>query len=147
MATEDHGSKETLDEVSDIPLQRKFIPSQGRMMMRQWTTDGYLPTSLIEVSAYTPKRPCHSGAAFLLRPVSKTTSSFLGSGQKPSKDFMSLIPLDRPPSPGKLAAIAAAVEAAGGPKTRPPKYHTHQSRAAIFAMRTHSAGEVNQDQG
>lgn len=143
MATDsDHGSKETLDEVSDIPSQRKYIHSQGRMLLRQWTTDGYPPSSLNEVISNTPKRPGHPGAAFLLRPVSS-------HGQQGSKDHSNIIPLDRPPSPAKLAAIDAAVAAAGGGyQKRGPRSINYQSRAAMFSTtRTHSAGEVNQVPG
>jgi hypothetical protein len=152
MATEDHGSGESLDAVqvhqpnSGQISRQKAMCSQGRMPSRQWTVDGSTgmkPTSPLDGVAQNAAagKKVTTGSAFLLRPVSKTS---VMSGQCP--DLTSLFPTDRPPSQAKRAAIAAAVAAAGGPPCRLPKALT-PNRPSIFSTRTQSAGEVNQQQG
>ena len=153
MATEDHGSGESLEGI-DQPQQsggqiarQKAMRSQGRMPSRQWTVDGSTgmkPTSPAESyggglpGGSARKTTVTTGSAFLLRPVSKTS---VVSGH--IQDLSSLFPPDRPPSQAKRAAIAAAVAAAGGPPCRLPKASA-QMRPSIFSTRTQSAGEVNQ---
>ena len=158
MATEDHGSGESIDANDPNHLhsgshmsRQKAMRSQGRMPSRQWTVDGSSrekPTSPAEScggggglqAGPSRKTTVTTGSAFLLRPVSKTS---VMSGQCP--DLSSLFPPDRPPSQAKRAAIAAAVAAAGGPPCRLPKTSTStQARPSIFSTRTQSAGEVNQ---
>lgn len=155
MATEDHGSGESLDGIDQHGAgsqlgRQKAMRSQGRMPSRQWTVDGSTgikATSPAEsygggLPSGATRKTVTTGSAFLLRPVSKT--SVMSSGQCP--DLASLFPNDRPPSQAKRAAIAAAVAAAGGPPCRLPKASA-QNRPSIFSSRTQSAGEVNQQPG
>jgi hypothetical protein len=86
----------------------------------------------------------HRRTAFLLRPVSKNSDTSGHGHQHASFDLSGLFPIDKPISPSTRAAIAAAVEAAGGP---PARVQNRAMRSGLLATRTLSTGEMHQGQG
>jgi len=128
LATDDHGSRETFDGISDIASQKKLLQKNA----------SHGTSSEAYINPY--KR-----TVFMLRPVSKNPVSTANQNQ--SFDFSGLIPLDKPISPSTRAAIAAAVAAAGGPPVQNRKPTLLERRSGLLPNRTLSSGEMHQGHG